>query len=687
MVGWIFGWGAPVAEKTSVIFHCPQRSYKGLTGMSEHRKQSEEILPGLHVTEADSKPTTDCVIASDPPNPCETQRTILIPTAGPSETEPASHVGMSPQQSRCPTPDQVIPRHDTTDSGIDLTHTLDLDLRNESAPRGMQEEPTPSLYVDRGLSPKPEATEARNSNRAHSLEIENESIPREIREDSKPVYVDRAVSPKPEVRDTQDWNRAHGLGFENEPTLRRIQEEATITRYVNRAVSPRSQPADIQNTKRARERLIEAFNVLGKKRAGVLDRRYQVQEFRSSLRHEREALNAHDAKVVQKVRAAVMSGDLKERELLLGLVEELQDSRDSLLPKEDDYDRLEDLLNREEWELKEMERALFNPSVSAQINLLDHDDVMWFENNLEQETMSASTQSGRVDESPLMARYLSRKGDAELLRQQLIEMEAEQAQLVEEEQIRAQIGLSLDADSRAILEGFEKHRDALRREIKHVEEDISRLQDVLTNKDVIFFSINPFHENSPEASSQSITELLSQDNSYATNIEGVTTDTEPWSQDPLLLSDEEPRQHDFVETSDENTTDKISTPKYVSRWLLHILRKSIPEIQRYKSTDVLREVKLRYSQEQLKDLVLKWWDKDESVLDFEKSLEIAATNPEQPQSPERQTELEIATFLQPILRVRGNPPSDTYTSPFIPPVQALDVLSLNETSEDRPTRG
>jgi len=656
--------------------------------MFEHRKQSEEISPGLHVTEADSKPTVDCVVDSDPPNPNETQGTILIPTVGPSETELASHVGMPPQRPRCPTPDQAIPRHDTTDSGIDLTHTPDLDLRNESAPQGMQEEPTTSLYVDRGLSPKPEAAETRNCNRVRGLEIEieNESIPREIKEDSKPLYVDRAVSPKPEARDTQDWNRAHGLGFENEPIPRRIQEEATITRYVSRAVSPRSQPADIQNTKRARERLTEAFNVLGKKRAGVLDRRYQVQEFRSSLRREREALNARDAKAVQKVRAAVTSGDLKERELLLGLVEELQDSRDSLLPKEDDYDRLEDLLNREEWELKEMERALFNPNVSAQISLLDNDDVMWFENNLEQETMSASTQSGRVDESPPMARYLSRKGDAETLRQQLVELEAEQAQLVEEEQIRAQVGLRLDADSRAILEGFERHRDALRREIKYVEEDVSRLQDVLTNKDVIFFSIDRFHENSPEASRQSITELLSHDNSYATDTEGVTTDAEPWSHDPLLLSYEESRQHDFVETSDENTTDDITTPRYISRWLLHILRKSIPEIQRYKSTDALQEVKLKYSQEQLKDLVLKWWDKDESVLHFEKSRETAAptTNPEQPQSQERQTELEISTFLQPTLQAQENHPSDAYTPPFIPPAQALDVLSLNETSEDRP---
>jgi hypothetical protein len=115
------------------------------------------------------------------------------------------------------------------------------------------------------------------------------------------------------------------------------------------------------------------------------------------------------------------------------------------------------------------------------------------------------------------------------------------------------------------------------------------------------------------------------------------------------------------------------------------LRKSIPEIQRYKSTDALRDVKLKYSQEELKDLVLKWWDKDDSVLDFEKYREIAATtNPEQPQSPERQTELETSTFLQPILQAQENRPSDAYTSPFIPPVQALDVLSLNETSEDRP---
>jgi hypothetical protein len=255
-------------------------------------------------------------------------------------------------------------------------------------------------------------------------------------------------------------------------------------------------------------------------------------------------------------------------------------------------------------------RSMVNPNISAQISLLGNDDVMWLENNLELETVSASTQSGRAAESFAMARYLSRKGDANILREQLIDMEAEQAQLVEEEQIRARVGLSLNADSRAFLEEFELRRDTLRREIKDVEEDILRLHDALTNEDVSFFSINRCHDNSSEASNQSITEPLSQDSSYATDIEGVTTGAGLWIE-PLPLSYGESHQHDFVETSDEYTADGIS------RWLLHTLPKSIPEIQRHKSTDVLREVRPRYLSI---DDGLSRMDTDSNADDKERSL-------------------------------------------------------------------
>jgi hypothetical protein len=165
------------------------------------------------------------------------------------------------------------------------------------------------------------------------------------------------------------------------------------------------------------------------------------------------------------------------------------------------------------------------------------------------------------------------------------------------------------------------------------------------------------------------------------------TDAESLSRDPLLLSGEESRGHEFVDTSDDDTNDGINTPRYVNQWLLHILRRSIPEVQRFKSTDELREVKLRHSQEQIRDMALEWWFKDQSVRDFERSREVAAltfdhsveTDPGQFRTPEGQNELDILTLVEPVLQIQDGTPAEAYTSTFTPPTQALTALSLAET--------
>jgi hypothetical protein len=609
----------------------------------ERSEECEEKVPGLNITEADLKPSINSKVSPNLPSPGDEQGSGLTPIAGPSESELASNVDMSIPHRRWPTPEQAIPRHDTVDSGVDLSHAHDLDSNKELAYRGMQEEPFTTLYVD------------------------------------------RAVSPKSETGGARDWVRPYDIDVSNQVSAWTIKDQPTATPYADRAVSPKPQSVDTRSRKIPREKLAGTFNLLGQKRASVLALRYEVQEARSSLRHERETLNARDAQNIQKLRTAGTNRDFTEQDRLLGLLEELQTSRDILRPKEDDYERLEDQLNRKEWELKELERTLAGRSVSAEISLLGDDDIIWFEYNLEQGQWGPSTHNGLLEDSPPMERYLSRKGDVEMLKEQLTEMQAEYTQLLDDEEIRAQLGLNPGADSREILEGFDKRRDALLREIFNVEEDVSRLQDALTNKDDILFSINRFYGDGPEASDQVFTEPLTPDHPYGLDIEGVTTESEALSRDPLLLSPEESRKNEFVDTSDGNIHDGISTPRYVNQWLLHILRRSIPEIQRFKSTDELREVKLRHSREQIRDMALEWWFKDQSVRDFERSREIAALTFERSAemdskpfgSPEGPNKSEILTFVEPFSQVQEGTTTEAYTSSIAPPVQALTALSLS----------
>jgi hypothetical protein len=86
------------------------------------------------------------------------------------------------------------------------------------------------------------------------------------------------------------------------------------------------------------------------------------------------------------------------------------------------------------------------------------------------------------EESPQMKEYLSRKADAELLKEQLFEVSEERAQLLQDKETRARIGLDLDEDSQAILDDFDSRYHILQRDLGDIEVDVSRLQAALTDR-------------------------------------------------------------------------------------------------------------------------------------------------------------------------------------------------------------
>jgi hypothetical protein len=434
---------------------------------------------------------------------------------------------------------------------------------------------------------------------------------------------------------------------------------------------------------KGRQKRIQAFQNLTEKRETVIGLRLRVHEARNSLRHDRESLNNRDAQLVQRLRAAIASNALREQTPLVDDLEDLQKSRDSLQPKEDDYNRLEDQLNREEWELKEMELRLYQRSGSAQISLLGDDEVGFFEATLDETNSSSSLSihSGPVEDSPKTKRYLSRRGDAILLREQIAEMRATKAQIIEDKDVRERIGLVLDEDSQYFLDHFDSRLQLLLEDLVNVEEDISRLHEALTDRDVTVLS-NPFDGEGWDASTHYAAEAILSDSPRAAAVEFGMAELDPLTRDPLLLPVDD-QKHVLFDSSDPGTPNVISTPGYINRWLLHRLRRSIPEVRRYKSAEELKQ--LRLGQERIKDLVLEWWYKDKSVADFRSARNTAALSLDLPLQlvPARtyragaRSESAVPIVQELLTRAPSELTPAALVPPAAPMLQSFNALSLD----------
>jgi hypothetical protein len=93
--------------------------------------------------------------------------------------------------------------------------------------------------------------------------------------------------------------------------------------------------------------------------------------------------------------------------------------------------------------------------------------------------------------------------------------------------------------------------------------------------------------------------------------------------DPLRLSYEEYGRETFdpailsldrIPYDDEG--ESINVPTYINLWLLNTLRRSFRELWRFSSTEELKWLRSRLDKERIKDAVLEWWFKDESVANF-----------------------------------------------------------------------
>lgn len=404
-----------------------------------------------------------------------------------------------------------------------------------------------------------------------------------------------------------------------------------------------------------RRSLIERLRKLEDGCESVVGIRLKGHELRGSIRRERQALTDIDARFMQELRNVLLRSPDEKFQHLLDLYEEMDSRRNLLLPKEDDYNILEDEMNTQEFELEETGKKLLEVLEGVRNSLLSDDDLHPFlEDNVD---LQSATSRGNESLRPEVREYLSRIGDRDLVEARLSELQRERAELVEQEKSRIRVGLVLNEESRKFLDVFDVNHALLQEERALIVQDIEKMRKTLESSNRALFSTTQFDD--PEATSEPIPEsvppvihypspnstanpLLSSTipaQSHTSPIlKAVKSDCVP--QEPLLFTEKDKTAtyphlantearplrsiNSWLSREDARLSRQEMTfpAQFINDWLLSKLRNSRSEIYQYKRAPVLQTMDI--SQEELKDLVLRWWWSDDAAGDYLKTRKMEA---------------------------------------------------------------
>lgn len=352
-------------------------------------------------------------------------------------------------------------------------------------------------------------------------------------------------------------------------------------------------------------RLIPPIQQLIDKRMSTLGTRLRVRERRTALRSKREKLIDMDAQFSQALRNLAAQSRDTELTALLTEYEARHDYREEVQVQESEYNVLEDELNRSEWEMKEDESGLYQQLIKAQRQLRNQDTGSLSDGDDDYVVLSSSTISAPSIGSPIRQRWLSRIGDRDLLKDQLLELREDRARWVDEKMVRQRVGLGLPEEGQSFLNDFDKRHDSLQLDLTEVEADVSNLYTAVLEQDDILYSSCQFDDKFRTASQSSSESRLEM---------GDDPPESPPADSLYIREDSEtvsPPGFFNGYLFKDPKHGSITTVNYINAWLLHILRGSALEILRFKMSGSLRTPPL--NPRQLKDLVLEWWSRDATV--------------------------------------------------------------------------
>lgn len=372
----------------------------------------------------------------------------------------------------------------------------------------------------------------------------------------------------------------------------------------------------------------QSFRSISEKHKAIVATRIKVREKRNSLRRQRETVIDLDIRTASGLRELFNTLPMEETTSLFALFEQLQKSRDELLQQEDDYNTVEDELIGEEFELQEAESKIFPGLPSGGSSFIDDQDITRYLEGLE--IPESNSGDGAVVNSPEMAQYFSRMGDADIIQESLDDLRRERAHIVEEERVRARLGLSLDKESQDFLNQFDRRHRELQDRLARVQEDLIKAQESLASDDDVLHASSQFsnHDAPFGQAMDELEPLAASDPDLLFPV--VSSSLSPLSSNsPKVLVAASARETESLLLPDEDSSpvfpslpgtprpESIGTFAYIDDWLLNMLRRSPHEVQRLKLNATFQQLQLKQVQ-LAKSVLERWRDHEDAMKDFSK---------------------------------------------------------------------
>lgn len=327
-----------------------------------------------------------------------------------------------------------------------------------------------------------------------------------------------------------------------------------------------------------------------------LTTRAAVAEKRRGLHHARLEITHADQgfmKLVREMRTQQSDGRDEDFQALEEHYRQLQAARDKYGPLEESYNALEERLDREEYEITKLEERLREGQSDIQ-SQLDESDAL-------SSAFDDDQSEGRVliesDDYTLYDEYLSRQGDADMVREDIAELRFEYQMLQEARMSRRKVGHQLSPEDQAIWDNFFTKEAVLSERLEQIELDVERLR-----IQCIEAGLMPEEEQSDESEGEDILE----DAAGSTPAE--------YERFPLLLEQPNGEMADGAWNSLITDFDPEDPGDRVERWLLHKLRSSCSEVEllaRISASDGLGPFT---TTEKWQEEVLEFWFLDSTVL-------------------------------------------------------------------------
>ena len=305
------------------------------------------------------------------------------------------------------------------------------------------------------------------------------------------------------------------------------------------------------------ERVISAWNDFKGLRDSVARTRLALRELRVELRQERVQARALEAQLWRNIESH-WAEDRHDKTTLERLHGELNKARDEIGPKEESYDELEDDFEVMEYRLEKRETRFYSQFAHSQSEQRSKSPISdssyeggqaWSRSRGSEYTDTRSTPSYK---------YLSKVGDANIIKERLAELEAERDHYLDVNRERNTTGQPLYQPNVEFLENFSKVHDRYLEQLRQIYNDL----------DTLSRNAGIEHTESEEMSSLASQVVASR----ATSLHGIHVY-------PTSLRDSYRRSSDGDIRHHHTSTSR----QYINQWILDALTHSGLERARHKS--------------------------------------------------------------------------------------------------------